>query len=144
MSATRGELLHGRYELIDLIATGGMGEVWRATDTSLGRQVAVKLLKAEYADDALFRHRFESEAQHAAALSHPGIAAVFDVGEVNNPDGGPPRPFLVMELVDGQRTIEQIAAELSERYGGADVTADVAELVQQVAAEGLMDRADGT
>jgi len=92
-----------RYRLDSRIATGGMGEVWRATDTVLGREVAVKLLKTEYADDATFRSRFETEARHAAALHHPGIAAVFDVGEGSSTDGsGHPRPFLVMELVNGQ------------------------------------------
>jgi eukaryotic-like serine/threonine-protein kinase len=96
----------GRYRLDSRIATGGMGEVWRGTDTTLGRPVAVKLLKHEYADDATFRSRFETEARHAAALHHPGIASVYDVGESQAPgvaDGsGIPRPFLVMELVDGQ------------------------------------------
>ena len=71
----------GRYRLDSRIATGGMGEVWRATDTTLGREVAVKLLKAEFSDDAVFRSRFETEARHAAALHHPGVAAVYDVGE---------------------------------------------------------------
>ncbi|WP_110240410.1 protein kinase domain-containing protein [Nocardioides gilvus] len=92
----------GRYVLVSRIATGGMGEVWRAEDTALGRTVAVKLLKTEYSGDAQFRSRFESEARHAAALTHPGIAAVYDVGESAVSDGGPLRPFLVMELVDGQ------------------------------------------
>ena len=95
-----------RYRLDSRIATGGMGEVWRGTDTALDRPVAVKLLKHEYADDATFRSRFETEARHAASLQHPGIAAVFDVGESQASgvaDGsGIPRPFLVMELVDGQ------------------------------------------
>ena len=95
-----------RYRLDSRIATGGMGEVWRGTDTSLDRPVAVKLLKHEYADDPTFRSRFEVEARHAAALQHPGIAAVFDVGESTASgvaDGsGVPRPYLVMELVDGQ------------------------------------------
>jgi serine/threonine-protein kinase len=95
-----------RYRLESRIATGGMGEVWRATDTSLGRPVAVKVLKSEYADDPLFRSRFETEARHAASLHHPGVASVYDVGEsalLGAADGsGLPRPFLVMELVDGQ------------------------------------------
>lgn len=92
-----------RYRLDGRIATGGMGEVWRATDTTLGREVAVKLLKTEYADDATFRSRFETEARHAAALHHHGVAAIYDVGESELTDGsGVHRPFLVMELVDGQ------------------------------------------
>jgi tRNA A-37 threonylcarbamoyl transferase component Bud32 len=92
-----------RYRLDSRIATGGMGEVWRATDTVLGRTVAVKLLKTEYADNASFRSRFETEARHAASLHHPGVAAVYDFGEASTADGsGVHRPFLVMELVDGQ------------------------------------------
>ncbi len=93
----------GRYRLDSRIATGGMGEVWRATDTLLGRTVAVKVLKHEYSDDPGFRARFATEAQHAAALDHPGVAQVYDVGEGPSRDGsGHPQPFLVMELVDGE------------------------------------------
>jgi serine/threonine protein kinase len=92
-----------RYALTSRIATGGMGEVWRGTDTVLSRPVAVKVLKPEYADDALFRTRFETEARHAGSLHHPGIASVFDFGEASPVDGSTtPRPFLVMELVEGQ------------------------------------------
>ena len=93
-----------RYALESRIATGGMGEVWRAADTVLGRQVAVKLLKAEYADNATFRSRFETEARHAASLHHPNVAAVYDFGEAAAPDDGSgvARPYLVMELVNGQ------------------------------------------
>ena len=92
----------GRYRLDEPIATGGMGQVWRATDTVLDRQVAVKVLKNEYADDPLFRTRFASEARHAAALHHPGVASVFDYGEVGSNGPATTRPFLVMELVPGQ------------------------------------------
>jgi eukaryotic-like serine/threonine-protein kinase len=92
-----------RYRLDSRIATGGMGVVWRATDTVLDRHVAVKVLKAEYADDPEFRERFTAEARHAAALHHPNVASVFDFGELPPDDGsGSPRPFLVMELVPGQ------------------------------------------
>lgn len=92
-----------RYVLESRIATGGMGEVWSARDTVLDRPVAVKVLKTEYADDPLFRTRFETEARHAAALHHPGIASVFDYGESSLDDGSAtPRPYLVMELVEGQ------------------------------------------
>jgi len=95
-----------RYALESRIATGGMGEVWQANDTVLGRRVAVKLLKTEYADDATFRSRFETEARHAASLHHPNVAAVYDFGEAQPSDqpGGSDvaRPYLVMELVDGR------------------------------------------
>jgi serine/threonine-protein kinase len=94
-----------RYRLDDRIATGGMGEVWRATDTVLDRVVAVKLLKQEHADDAVFRSRFEIEARHAAALRHPGVAQVFDFGGGGGAGEGAGEgehaPFLVMEYVDG-------------------------------------------
>ena len=86
-----------RYVREERIATGGMGEVWRARDTVLGREVAVKLLKPEYADDPTFRARFEAEARHAAALHHSGIASVFDFGVLEEDH----TPYLVMELVDG-------------------------------------------
>ena len=71
----------GRYVRRDRIATGGMGEVWRAHDEVLHRDVAVKYLKREYADDEAFRARFLQEARAAASLHHPGIATVFDFGE---------------------------------------------------------------
>ncbi|GAA1512884.1 serine/threonine-protein kinase [Nocardioides humi] len=90
----------GRYRLDSMIATGGMGVVWRGTDTRLSRPVAVKVLKPEYADDATFRSRFEGEARSAAALHHPGIAGVYDYGAGEDGDDLP--PYLVMELVDGQ------------------------------------------
>jgi serine/threonine-protein kinase len=93
----------GRYRLDGRLATGGMGEVWRGTDTTLGRRVAVKLLKDEYADNPSFRARFETEARHAASLHHANIAAVYDFGDAAPADGSHTRkPYLVMELVDGQ------------------------------------------
>lgn len=93
-----GYVLDGRYALIERIASGGMGEVWRGVDQILGRPVAVKLLAAAHADDAQFRARFRAEARYAAALSHPGIARVFDYGD-GSPLGG---AYLVMELVNGE------------------------------------------
>jgi tRNA A-37 threonylcarbamoyl transferase component Bud32 len=95
-----------RYVRGDRIATGGMGEVWRARDTVLGREVAVKILKSEYADDATFRARFEAEARHAAGLHHPGIASVFDYGLLHEGN----TPYLVMELVDGKPLSELLAS----------------------------------
>ncbi|MCA1712524.1 MAG: protein kinase [Actinobacteria bacterium] len=102
MTAPAGSVdgvLAGRYRLDERIAVGGMGEVWRGTDTVLGRLVAVKCLKPEYVDDPEFAERFRAEARHAAGLSHPGIASVYDYGEQREPDQA---AWLVMELVDGE------------------------------------------
>ena len=92
----------GRYRLDELVSRGGMGEVWRAYDATLGRSVAVKLLH-EGVTDRGDRERFVREARAAAQLSHPNIVSIFDVGEWNG------RPFLVMELLDGQTLAEELA-----------------------------------
>jgi serine/threonine-protein kinase len=101
-------VLDDRYTLIERIATGGMGEVWRGGDQILGRPVAIKMLAAVHAGDEQFRARFRAEARYASSLAHPGITRVFDYGE-HSPLGG---PYLVMELVDGQPL-----SEILERYG---------------------------
>jgi serine/threonine-protein kinase len=101
MASSDGPIFGGRYQLSDRIAGGAMGDVWRATDVLLQRPVAVKILKRHYGDDATFRARFRLEAQAAGALSHPGIATVFDYGESIGPDGHH-EAYLVMELVDGE------------------------------------------
>src|ERR687886_734225 len=80
-----------------------MGQVWRGHDVLLGRPVAVKVLRSEYTGDPTFLARFRAEAQHAASLNHPNIAAVFDYGEVLAEDGsGETLAYLVMELVEGE------------------------------------------
>ena len=124
-----------RYRLDSRIATGGMGEVWRATDTRLGRTVAVKLLKDEYADDATFRTRFTSEAQHAAALHHPGVAAVYDYG------GSDATPYLVMELVDGQPLSALIAPDRPmDPEVVRDLMAQAADAIGAAHAAGIVHR----
>ena len=109
-----GTVLDERYRLVELIAVGGMGEVWRGEDDVLGRTVAIKVLRDEHAGDPDFDERFKAEARHAASLSHPGIASVFDYGETATDRGR--AAYLVMELVDGTT----LAAMLSER-GTLDV-----------------------
>ena len=104
-------VLDDRYLLVERIATGGMGEVWRGSDQLLGRPVAIKMLAAVHAGDEQFRARFRAEARYASSLSHSGITRVFDYGE-ESPLGG---PYLVMELVDGQPL-----SEILERYGRLD------------------------
>jgi eukaryotic-like serine/threonine-protein kinase len=94
--------LAGRYRLCRWLAAGGMGQVWQAVDEVLGRPVAVKLLRDEYAQDPAFVGRLRAEARSAAAVTHPGIATVFDYGEVTTKDGMQPTAFVVMELVAGE------------------------------------------
>ncbi|MGY1608839.1 protein kinase domain-containing protein [Geodermatophilus sp. SYSU D00700] len=104
-----GDLLDVRYRLGSVIAAGGMGVVWRAQDTLLQRSVAVKTLRPEYSGDPAFLNRFRSEAQHAALLNDPHIAAVHDYGEADTSRG--PLPYLVMELVHGTALSDLLAQE---------------------------------
>jgi eukaryotic-like serine/threonine-protein kinase len=100
-------VLGDRYALTTRIAVGGMGEVWEATDTLLGRQVAVKILRADLVDSPVFLERFRAEARHTAALAHRGIASIFDYGEDHQ--DGQCVAYLVMELVAGQPLSKVIA-----------------------------------
>ncbi len=101
-----------RYELRSLLATGGMGQVWRAHDTLLGRDVALKVLRSEFTGDPSFLARFRAEARHTAALSHPNIATLFDYGEVPAGPGSPEHvAYLVMELVEGESLSQVLARE---------------------------------
>ena len=99
------QLLSGRYELGETLGYGGMSEVHRGRDVRLGREVAVKVLRADLARDPQFQLRFRKEAQNAAKLNHPAIVAVYDTGETNTEHG--PLPYIVMEYVDG-RTLRDI------------------------------------
>ncbi|MFI0140296.1 serine/threonine-protein kinase [Streptomyces luteogriseus] len=122
-------LIQGRYRLLDLIGRGGMGEVWRARDESLGRHVAVKCLKPlgpnhDHAFTRVLRERFRREARVAAALQHRGITVVHDFGES---DGV---LYLVMELLDG-RNLSQL---LEDNKQHPLPVADVVEVAEQVAA----------
>src|SRR6266567_4283428 len=125
MSLSSGDRL-GPYEIVSPIGAGGMGEVYRARDTRLGRDVALKILPAELANDPSRRQRFELEARAVAALNHPNIVAVYDVGE----------GYIVSELVDGEplrrgslslRKITEIAVEIA----GALATAHDAGIVHR-------------
>ncbi len=97
----RGTLLGGRYELDQIIGRGGMAEVWRARDTRLARDVAVKRLRIDLASDPTFQARFRREAQSAAGLNHHNIVAVYDTGEELDPSSQVAVPYIVMELVEG-------------------------------------------
>ena len=93
-----------RFELVELIGRGGMGEVWSAHDRRLQRQVALKFISMDFARNQSSRDSFEREARAAAALNHPNICTIYDVGEISG------QPFLAMELLEGQ-TMEHRLAE---------------------------------
>ena len=110
----------GPYEILALIGSGGMGEVYRARDTRLDRDVAIKVLPERTAGDAEHLHRFAQEARACAALDHPNIVAVHDIGTHNG------QPYLVSELLDGQ--------PLSQRISESPVPVDdLLELAVQIA-----------
>ena len=90
-----GKLLDNRYEIMEQIGMGGMARVFRALDHRLNRQVAVKILREDLAEDAELRRRFHEESQAVAMLSHPNIVAVYDVSRSSDVE------YIVMELIDG-------------------------------------------
>ena len=110
----------GPYEIVAPIGAGGMGEVYRAKDTRLGRDVAIKVLPEAFARDTDRLRRFEQEARAVAALNHPNILAIHDIGEYNG------SPFLVSELLEGHSLREEL-------NGGALPTRRAVEDASQIA-----------
>ena len=102
MSFTPGTTL-AHYEILELIGKGGMGEVYRAKDSKLGRDVAIKVLPDEFAENEERLARFQREAKVLASLNHPGIAAIHGLEESEGTH------YLVLELVPGETLAERIA-----------------------------------
>jgi serine/threonine-protein kinase len=140
MSPRVGVTLSGRYRLQRLIATGGMGQVWEAVDSRLGRRVAVKVLKQEFSQDPEFIERFRAEARTTAMLNHPGIAAVHDYGE-SQLDGEGRTAYLVMELVNGEplNSVLKRTGRLSLRHA-LDMLEQTGRALQVAHAAGLVHR----
>ena len=113
----------GPYEIVSPLGAGGMGEVYRARDTRLGRDVAVKVLPASFADDKTRLSRFRQEACAAGALNHPNILAIYDVGTDDS------APYVVSELLEGET--------LRQRMGGAALPQRKAIDYSQQIAHGL-------
>jgi len=140
MSPRVGVTLSGRYRLQRLIATGGMGQVWEAVDSRLGRRVAVKVLKQEFSQDPEFIERFRAEARTTAMLNHPGIAAVHDYGE-SQLDGEGRTAYLVMELVNGEplNSVLKRTGRLSLRHA-LDMLEQTGRALQVAHSAGLVHR----
>src|SRR5215470_9277708 len=113
----------GPYEILAPLGAGGMGEVWRARDTRLGREVAIKVLPVELASDADRLRRFEKEARAVSSLNHPNIVTIYEVERSDSTS------FIVMELVEGKTLREELA-------GGALPVRKLLNLSTQIA-EGL-------
>ena len=130
-----GQILGGRYRLIERLGQGGMATIYRAADMGLERDVALKLLRSEYLRDPDFSSRFRQEAQSAASLSHPNVVTVYDYGE--DPSG----PFIVMELVDGEdlATILRRSGALPPRQA-TRIAAGVARALAAAHASGIVHR----
>ena len=121
----------GPYEIAAPLGTGGMGEVYRARDTRLGREVAIKILSAPYADDPEWRRRLDREARAVSSLSHPNVCPLFDIGHQEGID------FLVMEYLEGETLaarIERGALPVDQvlRYGSEIASALAAAHRQDV------------
>ncbi len=128
-------LLSGRYRLLERVATGGMGTVWLAEDETLSRRVAVKILNEALAHDERFVERFRREARAAAGLSHPNVCGVFDFGQEDD------RPYIVMELLEGETLGQRLAREGAlPPEEAARIGADVAEALQAAHDVGVVHR----
>jgi serine/threonine-protein kinase len=129
------DLLNDRYRLHEIVGEGGMAVVWRAYDQLLERDVAVKILREQYAADPDFLERFRSEARAAASLNDPGVVAVYDVGE----DRG--RHYLVMEYVPGSdlKAVIREQAPLSPKRA-VEIGAAVAHAVSAAHEHGMVHR----
>jgi serine/threonine-protein kinase len=120
---TTPRLLGSRYEIGEILGYGGMAEVHRGRDVRLGREVAVKVLRADLARDPSFQARFRREAQAAASLNHPAIVAVYDTGEEDMLGN---QPYIVMEFVEGRtlRDVLKVEGRLMPRRA-MEIVADV-------------------
>lgn len=129
-----------RYQLRERIGVGGMSVVWRAHDEVLGRDVAVKVLSAAAAPDPARLGRIRLEARAAAGLRHPNIVEVYDYGESPGEPGGPPVPYVVMELVEGRPLAGLLAQEALPWRTAAHLGAQVAAALAAAHARGVVHR----
>jgi eukaryotic-like serine/threonine-protein kinase len=124
----------GPYEILAPIGAGGMGEVYRAKDPRLGREVAIKVLPAAFSQDADRLKRFEQEARSASALNHPNIVTIHEIGTANGSS------YIAMELVDGPSLRELLAAGPLPTKKLLDVTVQIAEALAKAHGAGIVHR----
>ncbi len=132
--AFQEEIRIGPYEIVGRIGAGGMGEVWKAHDTRLGRDVAIKVLPATFASDPERLKRFETEARSVSALNHPNILTVHDLG---NHDGS---PFLVMELLEGETLRERMGGKPMPPRKAVEIGLQVAQGLAAAHGKGIIHR----
>ncbi len=130
---TAGDKL-GPYEIVGPLGAGGMGEVYRARDARLGRDVAIKVLPASFASDAERLRRFEQEARAVAALNHPNILAIFDIGTHQG------SPFIVSELLEGETLRARLEGGPLTARKAADFAAQVAHGLAAAHEKGIIHR----
>src|SRR5881396_3486275 len=124
----------GPYEIAEPLGAGGMGEVYRATDTRLGRSVALKILPSDWAQDSERKLRFEREARTVAGLNHPHICALYDVGSQDGID------FLVMEYLEGETLAELLARGPLPVEQALRLAIQVADALDQAHRHGVVHR----
>ncbi|MBI5500257.1 MAG: protein kinase [Deltaproteobacteria bacterium] len=131
-----GSLLGGKYRLVKMLGRGGVGEVWEALHDVIGLRVAVKLIRFEYAGNPELNARFIQEARAAAAVGHPGIVQVHDVG--TSPDG---RAYLVLEFLEGEDFEKVLARQRRLSVGEtAEVLVDALDALGAAHAKGIVHR----
>jgi serine/threonine protein kinase len=133
MGLTSGTKL-GPYEILELLAVGGMGEVYRARDERLNRSVAIKILPAALSTDSDRLHRFEQEARAASALNHPNIVTIYELGQ--NSSGH----YIVMELVEGVTLRQLLGSGLLPMRKAIEIAAQVADGLTKAHEAGITHR----
>src|SRR5438105_2617970 len=133
MSLQVGQQL-GSYEITSLLGKGGMGEVYRATDTRLGRTVAIKVLPEGLADDPQRRERFEREARVVSSLNHPHICTLYDIGNQGETD------FMVMEFLEGETFAERLKKGPLPLEEGLQYAVEIADALDKAHRQGVTHR----